>query len=185
MISLYISEHNAFVLDFNTDNIGRFSRCRLQLVRDSIAENIYEDYLYIFINEILGSLRNLPVLDNGNMFGKVGKWQEYFYFDREYNKKHSKEIKTMEEATLFSTEGYGAFLYKWDDKIWLEFNKSYYDHDLLCPLEYYANPKNYRVFLVCLSADQVLSWQRKLEDMDAKLYSPQPLNYEQRAQQEV
>lgn len=169
MISLYISEHTAFALDFNAENIERFSQCRLQFVRDGVVENIGEDYLYFFINEILSALKNISVLGNSDMFGKMGKWQEYYYFGREYNKNYSKEIKAMEEAALFSTEGYGAFLYKWDDKIWLEFNKSYPDSALSSPLEYYASSINYRVLLSCISAETLKNWQRKLEDVKVKL----------------
>lgn len=101
MIYLYISESTAFRLSFNINKIGRFSQCKLQLVRGNVVENLSEDYLYVLVEEILGRIRNIPNLENRNAIGNIGKWQEYYYFDSEYNNKHAVEIETMEKA-IFS-----------------------------------------------------------------------------------
>lgn len=123
MIYLYISESTAFRLSFNINEIGRFSQCKLQLVRGNVVENLSEDYLYVLVEEILGRIRNIPNLENRNAIGNIGKWQEYYYFDSEYNNKHAVEIETMEKAIFFSAEKYGSFLYKYDNKTGLNLIK--------------------------------------------------------------
>lgn len=104
MICLFISTNREFRLEFNTTKIGRFSECKLQLVNEEVVEKLCEDYLYVFIDEMLGRLKNIPVLNNSNMFGNMGKWQEYYYFESDYNKQHYKEINIMRKATFISTE---------------------------------------------------------------------------------
>lgn len=169
MIYLYISESTAFRLSFNINKIGRFSQCKLQLVRGNVVENLSEDYLYVLVEEILGRIRNIPNLENRNAIGNIGKWQEYYYFDSEYNNKHAVEIETMEKAIFFSAEKYGSFLYKYDNKNWLELNKSFCDSYSSSPVEYYSDPDNYRILLSYISYEMVENWKKQLEVIEEQL----------------
>lgn len=55
--------------------------CKFLYVNDGGQILIYEDYLYIFDENILGRLQRLPKIKQNRLFGLLGKWQEYFYFE--------------------------------------------------------------------------------------------------------
>ena len=42
----------------------------MQFVHEEVVETIYEDYLYVFVEPMLKSLEDVPVLDDENMFGE-------------------------------------------------------------------------------------------------------------------
>lgn len=166
MICLVISANKEFRLEFNTTKIERFSECKLQLVNEEVVENLCEDYLYVFIDEMLGRLKNIPVLNNSNMFGNMGKWQEYYYFESDYNKQHYKEINIMKKAIFISTEDYGLFLYQCDGKIWLEVDRGFPSGCKADPIDYYSVPNNYRVLLSNISFEVIKEWKKQLEEME-------------------
>ena len=166
MIRLVISSCKEFRLDFNTTKIERFSECKLQFVNEEVIENLYEDYLYVFVDEMLGKLKNIPILSNRNMPGKMGKWQEYYYFESNYNEQHYKEINIMKKAIFISTENYGIFLYQCDGEMWLEIDKGFPESDKINPLDYYSAPNNYRVLLSTISAEVIKEWKEQLEEIE-------------------
>ena len=166
MIRLVFSTNKEFRLEFNAAKIGRFSNCKLQLVNEGVIENICEDYLYVFIDEMLGRLKNIPVLNNSNMFGNMGKWQEYYYFESGYNKQHYKEINIMREAIFISAENYGLFFYQCDGKMWLEVDRGFPGGCKVDPLDYYSVANNYRVLLSNISAEVIEEWKKQLEEIE-------------------
>lgn len=166
MIHLFISSYKEFRLEFNTTKTERFSECKLQFINEEVIENLCEDYLYVFIDEMLGRLRNIPILSNRNMLGKMGEWQEYYYFESDYNEQHYKEINIMKKAIFISTEGYGLFLYQCDGKIWLEIDKGFSELDKFNPLDYYSDPDNYRVLLSNIPAEVIKEWMEQLEAIE-------------------
>lgn len=169
MIRLFISLDKELGLEFNTTKIERFSECKLYFIKGEVIEILYEDYLYIFIDEMLGRLRNIPILNNRNMLGKIGKWQEYYYFESSYNEKHYKEIDIMKKAIFIGTESYGLFLYQCDGKIWLEIDKGFSELDKLNPLEYFSDPDNYRILLSYIPTEVIKEWKEQLEKIEKVL----------------
>ena len=163
MVQLFISPQAELRLEFNENQMERFSECKLLFIKDGVRETLSEDYLYYFIDEMLGRLKNIPVLVDESMWGKIGQWQEYYYFEDDYNRKHEKEITMMESAIFISTENYGTFLYSFRNKVWLEINKGVTEWDEVSPMEYYADPVNYRVLFQEIPADTIKEWAEKLE----------------------
>ena len=163
MVQLFISPQAELRLEFNENQMERFSECKLLFIKDGVRETLSEDYLYYFIDEMLGRLKNIPVLVDESMWGKIGQWQEYYYFEDDYNRKHEKEITMMESAIFISTENYGTFLYSFRNKVWLEINKGVTEWDEVSPMEYYADPVNYRVLFQEIPADTIKEWTEKLE----------------------
>ena len=166
MIRLVISPDKEFRLKFDTTKIERFVDCDMQFVHEQVVETIYEDYLYVFVEPMLKSLEDVPVLDDENMFGKIGAWQEHYYFKRKYKKHHEKEITIMEDTLFKSTPGYGIFLYQYDGKVWLEMNKGFSDSSKYTPFKYYSNPNNYRVFLIEISPERIEQRKKELEKIE-------------------
>lgn len=103
MICFDIADKIKLILEFPDDNIERFSSCKVLYKYNEMELNIYEDFLYVFIADMLAMIRNIPVLPFSDMFGKIGKWQEYFYYKRGYVKRHSKEIEVMDRARFIDT----------------------------------------------------------------------------------
>lgn len=165
MIRLVISPDNEFRLNFNTTKIERFSECELQFVNEEELEKLYEDYLYVFVDEMLGRLKNIPILSNKNMIGKIGKWQEYYYFESNYNDQHYKEINVMKKSVFISTEKYGIFLYQCDGKMWIEIDKGFSETSKTNPQDYYSSPDNYRVLLSTISSVLIKEWKEQLEEI--------------------
>ena len=163
MVQLFISPQAELRLEFNENQMERFSECKLLFIKDGVRETLSEDYLYYFIDEMLGRLKNIPVLVDESMWGKIGQWQEYYYFEDDYNRKHEKEITMMESAIFISTENYGTFLYSFRNKVWLEINKGVTEWDEVSPMEYYADPVNYRVLFQEIPADTIKEWTEKME----------------------
>ena len=153
-------------LKFDTTKIERFSECKFQFIKKEVIETLCEDYLYVFIDGMLGRLRNIPILSNRNMLGKVGKWQEYYYFEPDYNEKHYEEINIMKKAIFISTESYGLFLYQCDGKIWLEIDRGFSELDKLNPQAYYSESDNYRVLLSYIPAEVIKEWKEELEKIE-------------------
>lgn len=163
MVQLFISPQAELHLEFNENQMERFSECKLLFIKDGVRETLSEDYLYYFIDEMLGRLKNIPVLVDESMWGKIGQWQEYYYFEDDYNRKHAKEITMMERAIFISTANYGTFLYSFRNKVWLEINKGVTEWDKVSPMEYYADPVNYRVLFQEIPADTIKEWTEKME----------------------
>lgn len=169
MMHLYIPPEGELRLKFNADKVERFSSCELQYVKNGSLQTLYEDYLYFFVEEMLERIRNIPTLNGECGFGEVGKWQEYFYFDRVYNEKHYEEIAIMKKAIFVSMESYGAFLYKYNEKLWFELDRGFREPAILSPLEYYQRPDNYRVSLDAISTEVLETWKEQLEKIEKLL----------------
>ena len=163
LIYLSLSENCGFKLKFDNRNINRFTMCKLMFVTNEQEKEIYEDYIYIFIENILGRICNIPSLKLDSLFGKIGKWQEYYYYDTAYVEKHSSEIEFMEGALFLSAEKYGIFLYEYKGDIWMELNKGFSEFSGFTPYDYYCNPNNYRVSLNKISEKRIWEWKSTLE----------------------
>lgn len=168
ILRLKIPNNGEFRLEFD-DKVKKFSMCKFFYLNNEFQIQISEDFLYVFVENIIGRMKNIPVINKKDLFGKLGKWQEYFYFDERYVKKHSQEIEIMEKSVFISAEYYGTFLYEHDDSIWIEFNKSYNEAKDVAPMDYYSNYSNYRVLLEPLSKDIVFDWRVKLETIQEQL----------------
>ena len=165
MVRLVISPCVELQLEFNANEMERFSDCKLSFLQNGVVETLCEDYLYYFIDGMLGRLKNIPILEDENRWGKIGQWQEYYYFEDDYNRKHAKKITMMERAIFISTENYGTFLYSFQNKIWLEINRGFFEGSEFSPMDYYSDPANYRVLLSEISAGAIKDWTEKLEDI--------------------
>ena len=86
MVQLFISPQAELRLEFNENQMERFSECKLLFIKDGVRETLSEDFLYYFIDEMLGRLKNIPVLVDESMWGKIGQWQECYYFEDDYNR---------------------------------------------------------------------------------------------------
>ena len=169
MIKLIISPDEEFRLKFDTTEIERFTDCEMQLVKGEEVENVYEDYLYVFIAEMMARLKNIPVLTNGRMFGKIGEWQEPYLFKDKYTRKHKKKITITENARFVGTARYGLFLYQYDGKIWLEMDEGvdYSDKsEKYSAIRYYSTPDNYRVLFTNIPPERIEEWKKELEKIE-------------------
>lgn len=168
ILSMKIPNNGELRLEFD-GILQRFSMCKFTYIHDMFQTQSYEDYLYVFIENMLGRLESLPKIKDKHLFGVLGKWQEYYYFNHSYLKKHLDEIEIMEKAVFISTESYGIFLYEFDNEVWIEINKAYNDHKDLTPMKYYSNSSNYRVLLAQLSKDVVNNWTIQLEQIKRQI----------------
>ena len=169
MIRLVISPDEEFRLKFDTTEIERFTDCEMQLVKGEEVKTVCEDYLYIFIDEMLARLRHLPVLTDGRMLGKVGEWQEYYVFTNKYIKRHKKKITVMENTIFVSNGCHGVFLYQYDGKIWLEMDEGvdYSDKsEKYSAIRYYSTPDNYRVLFTNIPPERIEEWKKELEKIE-------------------
>ena len=169
MIRLVIPPDKEFRLKFDTTKIERFADCEMQLVKGEEVKTVCEDYLYIFIDEMLARLRHVPVLTDGGILGKVGEWQEYYVFTNKYIKRHKKKITLMENTILVSNGCHGLFLYQYDGKIWLEINKLFWysnNSKKYSPCWYYSTPDNYRVLFTDIPAERIEEWKKELEKIE-------------------
>lgn len=163
MIYLSLSENHGFKLMLDSYNVNRFTMCKLMFVTDKQEQEIYEDYLYIFVENMLGRICSIPSLKLDSLFGKIGEWQEYYYYDTAYIEKHSSEIEFMARALFLSAEKYGIFLYECKGEVWMELNKGFSELSGLTPYDYYCNPNNYRVSLNNISEVKIREWKNTLE----------------------
>ena len=171
MVQFPISPHTELRLKFSEDQMERFSDCKLIFMRDGVVEVINDDYLYVFVDEMLGRLKDIPVLDDENMWGKIGRWQELYYFERSYNDRHSEKIRIMEKADFVSAMSYGLFLYQYRAQVWLEIDKTIAEPEKILPMDYYSDPANYRVLLSKISADTIRDWTEKLRNIKKRIVS--------------
>lgn len=170
MLYLSISSTIRFELEFEENNLQRFSMCKLWYKDNDFRINIYEDYIYIFIDNMLGRLNAIPSLKEYELLGVLGKWQEYFCFDSSYVKKHMNEIKQMESAIFISTELYGAFLYSFQKDIWIEFDKGYHKkQNNSTVIDYYSDFNNYRILMTTISQRNLNNWKKSLEELKNRL----------------
>jgi hypothetical protein len=160
---LNIPNNGEFKLEFENDNLTKFSMCRLSYQNNNFSVNICEDYVYIFIEDMLGGIATLPLLTDCNLFGRLGQWQEYYYYNAAYVENHTQKIDLTKKAVFFSSECYGAFIYQLNDKIWIEFNKGYDESSKMSPHEFYRNPSHYRILLVELPRATLYEWKKTLE----------------------
>ena len=147
---------------FDSHNVNRFTICKLMFTAGEQEIEIYEDYVYIFIENMLGRICNIPSLKMDFLLGEIGKWQEYYY-DTAYIEKHADEIEFMSKALFLSGEKYGIFLYEYKGDIWLELNRGFSELSGLTPYDYYCNPDYYRVSLNKVSEKKIGEWKNTLE----------------------
>lgn len=164
ILSLKIPNNGELILKFD-GSAQRFSMCKFKYINNLIQTQSYEDYLYVFVENMLGRLQKLPKIKDNLLFGVLGKWQEYYYFDQSYLKNYSYEIEIMEKAIFVSTENYGTFLYEFNNEVWIEIDKGYDVQKDLTPMKYYNNWSNYRILLAPLSKDVVSVWKKQLEEI--------------------
>lgn len=169
MLFLDISDKKKLVLEFSDNNIHRFSECKLLYKSEDFELNICEDFLYIFIEDMLGRIKEIPIITEIEMFGKIGRWQEYYYYDSLYVQKYSKEIELMENSIFVSAENYGSFLYKFNGRIYMELNRGYCESCTLNPYEYYNSPDNYNIFICQISYEMLHDWKEKLEKIEESI----------------
>lgn len=170
MLYLDISNNRRFELEFEEDNLQKFSICKLWYKDNNLRISMYEDYIYFFIDNMLGRLNAIPSLEKYELLGALGKWQEYFYFDSSYIKKHRNEIKQMENAIFISTELYGVFLYSFGKSIWLELDKGYNKKQChTTVIDYYNNSSNYCILMTMISQKNLDRWKKDLEQLKNKL----------------
>ena len=162
ILSLKIPNNGEFRLEFD-DNPKRFSMCKFVYLNGETQIQIYEDFLYVFVENMLGRIKNILMIKKKDLFGVLGKWQEYFYFDTRYVEEYSHEIEIMEKSIFISTECYGIFLYEYDNNMWIEFNKSYVETEGIIPFDYYSDFSNYRILLASLSKNILFDWKSELE----------------------
>lgn len=164
MIHLNISDNEGFILDYG-DEIHKFYECTLTFKNKSEEICLTEDDLYYIVEGMLYRLQNIPLLEHEKEFGRIGKWQEYYLFSRPEINWHSEEVKHMEESLFKSGVNHGSFMYKYDGKVWLEFNKGYSEECGMSPLKYYSDPVNYRVLLTSISDEILAEWEKKLKEI--------------------
>lgn len=167
-IDLNINADTSLRLTILSEKVERFSPCRLELINIHFRVSLCkEDYLYVFVENIYKRLQNLHSIDEiPDMQGVIGKWQEYYYYDKQFVCNHQKQIFCMENTTLLSTELYGLFLYKYKGKVWIEIDKGYEESEIfITPKEYYDSFKNYRVVWELVSDDRISEWMTKIDDI--------------------
>ena len=166
MLRLKISNTKELRLVFIDEDISRFAMCRLEYVDKDNRTDICEDYLYIFVENILGRIKNIPTIGPKDIWGRVGKWQEYFYYDSQEIELYEEEIKIMKQSLLVSAECFGIFVYKFEERIWLEINRGYREECGLSPVDYYSEPLNYRVLLTEIEEVKMGRWQCLLDEVN-------------------
>lgn len=165
MLELNISNQIKIVLDFDEKEIQRFSMCKFYIVSGNLYNEMDEDFLYWFVECMLGRLNNIPNIKNTESLGKLGKWQEHYYYDDNYNKLHSEEITQSDNATFVATEQYGTFLYRCKETVWFEVDKVYDESCGMSPVEYYNDHNNYRIMLLSLPEDTLNEWKKQLTNI--------------------
>jgi len=170
VLKFNVPNNGDFILELEDNNIKRFSTCKFIYISGSSQENMYEDYLYVFIENMLGRIKKIPLLKKEGLLGKLGEWQEYFYYDDAYIEMHSDEIKQMENSIFVSMECYGIFLYKFEEEFWIELNKGYNEEYDMEPRVYYSNPANYRILMAPIPKEVLCNWEKELEKMKENLF---------------
>lgn len=169
MLNLNIPNNGKFCLEFDDEDVKRFSLCKFLYKSRRDELNLCEDYLYVFIEDMLGRIKKIPTLEQPETFGKLGKWQEYFYYDASVIELHHTEIEQMKKAIFVSTECYGTFLYEFKGKIWLEIDKGYSEQYDMPPDSYYDSPNNYQIMIAQIPEITLYEWMEKLEELKEKL----------------
>lgn len=168
MLVLEIPNNGNFILNFDEANVHRFAPCTFIYEKDSLQVKICEDDLYFIIESIFNRIQNIPELKSEKMLGKLGKWQEYHYYNSIYVKKNMDAIEQMEKAIFLSAEHFGSFMYKCKGSIWLELNRGFQlEKDKKCKA-YYSNPMNYRLFLSEIPRSILAEWQNGLQKIKVK-----------------
>lgn len=144
----------------------KFLECELYYKDDFGNEKkLDEDYLYIFVENTLNRIKNIPSLDaHPEMFGQMGKWQEFYYYSQDFCDTHKTEIDMMNKALWISTEKYGLFLYSYNNELWFEMDHGY-DSNFSCAKKYYDRPENYRVALNKIKHENVEIWKKTIEEV--------------------
>lgn len=166
MTCLNMSFNSKIALKFN--NMNRFSNCKLLYKNTEREDILCEDYLYIFVDEMLGAINSLSIITE-DMFGKVGQWQEYYLYEDDFNKRNQKRIEIMERVTLLSAAKYVLFIYKFNNEVWIEIDKVYSEFGKGDPYDYYSNFQNYRYLLVSLTNEDLQEWSDKLRFIKANI----------------
>lgn len=154
------------ILDYLDEDIHRFSWCKIQYFDGKIQETLYEDFLYVFVIGMLGSLRNINEIFSSELFGQIGKWQEYYYYSKEEIAENKEFIHQMYSSGFLSMEHYEIHLYRYRDKNWLEFNRVYRCNEKITPIEFYFSPENYRIFFEELTDEVIVEWIKILEKLE-------------------
>ena len=167
LVKLKISNDEEFKLYFS--QLQRFATCRLSYKSKDYELDLSEDYLYIFVENMLGRLTYTPTIESTELFGKIGKWQEFFYYNDSDIMQHSAEINKMKKSTFVSAENYGMFLYKYNGKVWLEINRGYGEDSCMSPLDFYNDPANYQLLLRMVSENILCECKKILGDIQKKI----------------
>jgi len=165
---LRIPNNGKFTLEFDDKDLHKFTMCKLLYQNGDFSINMSEDFLYVFIENMINCINKKVVLEQHELLGKMGKWQEYFYYDSIYLKNHSNEIELMKKATFISSESYGTFLYQFKKKFWIELNRGYDEIYNISPPDYYSSPEKYRILLAVLSQKTLNEWRENLEKIKEK-----------------
>lgn len=169
MIQLQLPNSGELRLDFNSAQ--RFSECTFSFIEKTREITLYVDYLYIFVEAMLGRLQNMADISDPDLFGKAGKWQELYYFDFPEIEAHSKEIRFMQDSLFVSAEKYGSFLYRYNRTAWLEINNGYNECCGLSPAEFYSDPHNFRLLLTAIPEKTLNEWETALRKVKSE-YAP-------------
>lgn len=163
MVKLKISDIEEMRLIFS--EFQRFAICKLSY-KDKVYEmDMSEDYLYILIENMLGRIQSIPIVKQTELFGKMGKWQEYFYYDVSDIERHSIEIELMKKSIFVSTEKYGTFLYNYNGNVWLEVNRGYDEECGMSPIEFYDDSANYQLLLRKIPDNILYEWKKILSEV--------------------
>lgn len=165
---LRIPNNGEFTLEFDDKVLHRFTMCKLLYQNGDFSINMSEDFLYVFIESMINCINKKVVVEQHELLGKMGKWQEYFYYDSIYLKSHSNEIELMKKATFISSEFYGTFLYQFKKKLWIELNRGYDEIYNISPSDYYSSPEKYRILLAEISQKTLNEWWENLEKIKEK-----------------
>lgn len=158
-------------LEIENEIVQRFSMCQFQYENKDCKIDIYRDFLYVFVENMLGRIKKIPTLKQPELFGKLGKWQEYFYYDYSTINLCVNEINQMKGAIFVSTENYGSFIYRFNDKIWLELNRGYVESSGMKPHEYYENHTNYQILMASIPSNTLCEWKEKLEHINKMMFT--------------
>lgn len=166
MIILPLSGSGQIHIKTENRPLARFLDCEWCYIDNFGNETeLTKDYLYLFVERTLKQIDAMPSLDDiPELFGKIGQWQEFYYYPHDFNNAHAPEISRMQKALWLSTEEYGLFLYCFHNEVWAEIDRGYRP-GLGDVKKYYHDPENYRVLLGRVNRDDIKEWKDILNEV--------------------